>query len=77
MKLEFLDTAGQERFSSINKIFIKDSNCIIFRYEIKDISSFNKIKKYHFYDVWNIVGDEPLIYFVANKIDLIENAEFS
>ena len=77
IKLNLWDTAGQERFRSINKIFIKDSHYAILGYDITNKSSFKEIENYHYNKVKNILGDEPLIYLVANKIDLIGKEEVS
>ena len=77
IKLDLWDTAGQERFRSINRIFIKDSHCAILGYDITNKSSFKEIKNYHYNKVKNILGDESLIYLVANKIDLIDKVEVS
>ena len=77
IKLNLWDTAGQERFRSINGIFIKDSHCAILGYDITNKRSFKEIENYHYNKVKNILGDEPLIYLVANKIDLIGEEEVS
>ena len=77
IKLNLWDTAGQERFRSINGIFIKDSHCAILGYDITNKRSFKEIENYHYNKVKKILGDEPLIYLVANKIDLIGKEEVS
>ena len=77
IKLNLWDTAGQERFRSINGIFIKDSHCAILGYDITNKRSFKEIENYHYNKVQKILGDEPLIYLVANKIDLIGEEEVS
>jgi small GTP-binding protein len=77
IKLNLWDTAGQERFRSINGIFIKDSHCAILGYDITNKSSFKEIENYHYNKVKKILGDEPLFYLVANKIDLIGEEEVS
>ena len=71
------DTAGQERYRSINGIFIKDSHCVILGFDITNKFSFKEIENYHYNKVKNILGDESLIYLVANKIDLIDEVEVS
>ena len=77
IKLNLWDTAGQERFRSINGIFIKDSHCAILGYDITNKRSFKEIENYHYNKVQKILGDESLIYLVANKIDLIGEEEVS
>ena len=69
--MELWDTVGQEKFRSLQNIFIKGSHCVILGYDITNKYTFNEIKNYHYDKVKNILSDEPLIYLVANKIDLI------
>ena len=71
ISLELWDTVGQEKFRSLQNIFIKGSHCVILGYDITNKYTFNEIKNYHYDKVKNILSDEPLIYLVANKIDLI------
>ena len=73
--LELWDTPGQVLYRNMNKLFIRDSNCVILGYAIDCRSSFDEIKEYHYNTVKNILVNEPLIYLVANKIDLFENEE--
>ena len=41
--LEIWDTAGQEQYRSLTKIFINDSKIVIFVYDITNRESFNEI----------------------------------
>ncbi len=77
IKLSLWDTTGQEKFRAMNNLFIKHSRCVILGYDITDKRSFKEIENYHYNNVKNILGDEPLIYLVANKIDLIDKVEVS
>ena len=64
------DTAGQEKFKSLTKIFIKNSKICLFVYDITNLSSFNELD-YWIDQVRNIVG--PIIFGLAgNKNDLFE-----
>ena len=40
------DTAGQEKYRSLTKLFYKDSSIIILVYDITNEASFNEIKNY-------------------------------
>jgi len=75
--LQLWDTCGQEKYRGLNQIFIKGSHCIILGYDITHRRSFEEIKNFHYIMVKDIVGDDSLIYLVANKIDLYENKEVS
>ncbi len=46
VKFDIWDTAGQEIYRSIGKIFYKGAKAVIFVYAITDPNSFNEIKKY-------------------------------
>ena len=69
------DTAGQEKFRSLNKLFIKDSKIIIIVFAINDYKSFTQI------DFWlnytkEILGNSGYILgLVGNKSDLYESQE--
>ena len=74
--LKIWDTAGQEKFRSLNTLFIKDSQICILVYDITNRASFREL------DFWkkqvtDLLGDKPLIAVVGNKIDLYENEEIS
>ena len=77
IKLELWDTAGQEKYRGLNRMFIKGSHCIILGYDITNRWSFEEIKNYQYNTVKDIVGDDALIYLVANKIELFEKEEVS
>ena len=68
-RLEIWDTAGQEKFRSLTKIFIKDSKIVLFVYDITTKKSFEEI------DFWvqtvkDILGDSPVFGLAGNKKDL-------
>lgn len=44
LMLELWDTAGQEKYRSINKLFYKDAQIVIFVYDITSKKSFDEIK---------------------------------
>ena len=46
IKLNIWDTAGQEKFRSLSKLFYKDANAAILVYDITNKKSFNEIKDY-------------------------------
>jgi len=77
IKLDLWDTAWQEKYRAITIFFVKGSHCIILGYDITRKDSFNEIKNYHYNNIKNIIGDESLIYLVANKVDLFEKEEVS
>jgi small GTP-binding protein len=70
--IQIWDTAGQEKFRSINKIFIKDSHIVIFVYDITNRRSFLELKFWTEY-VDELLGKNITIGIAANKIDLFES----
>ena len=51
VKLEIWDTAGQEAYRSLNKIFYKDAKIIIFVYDITKATSYEEIQAYWLQDI--------------------------
>ena len=75
VKFDIWDTAGQEKYRSLAKIFYKDARVICLVYDITDIKSFNEIKSYWYEMVKTHAGEDVLLAVVANKSDLFDNAE--
>ena len=46
VKFEIWDTAGQEKYRSLNKIFYKDAGVAILVYDITNSQSFEEIRQY-------------------------------
>ena len=80
-KLNIWDTAGQEKFRSLNQIFIKDSNIVILTYDITRKSTFNELPWWIQYTE-SILGENAAVFgVIGNKLDLFdkekdEEAEF-
>ena len=58
VKLKIWDTAGQETYRSINKIFYKEAKIVIFVYDITNIKSFKEIGSYWLNEVKNTVDED-------------------
>ena len=70
VKVEVWDTAGQEEFRSVTKIFVKNSKIIIFVYDVTLKSSFENLN--YWYDFIQKELDQNFILGLAgNKTDLI------
>ena len=69
------DTAGQEKYRAINKMFIRGSKIILIVYSIDNKNTFNEI------DFWinsvkeNLGDDKYIMGLVANKSDLYLNQQ--
>ena len=64
------DTAGQEKFRAMTKIFIKKSKIVILVYSINSKITFDGLKDYWLNTIKEALGDEPIIAMVGNKSDL-------
>ena len=68
--LNIWDTAGQEKFRAMTKIFIKNSKIVILVYSINSKETYDGLKEYWFNIITEALGDEPIIAMVGNKSDL-------
>ena len=68
------DTAGQKKFSSLIRIFCKDSDCIVFGYGVDSKRSLDEIE-YYYQLIYEELGNLPLFYLVGNRIDLSSHRE--
>jgi small GTP-binding protein len=69
VKLEILDTAGQEEFWHMTDFYIKQREAFILVYSIADQGSFDTIKHFASKILENI-NDECPIVIIGNKVDL-------
>ena len=72
-KVNFYDTAGQEKYHSLTKIFVHDSKIAFIVYAINDLISYQKV------DFWyNFIKEncgDIIIGIIGNKKDLYEEEE--
>ena len=68
------DTAGQEAYRSLNKIFIKNAKVVIFVYAIDNEPSFKELK-YWIDLAKSEISEDFVMGIVANKIDLYEEQQ--
>ena len=73
IQLDIWDTAGQEKYRSMGKMFYKDAYIVIFVYDITDHKSFDDLKNV-WYDELKKTGEKNTVYaVVGNKNDLYLN----
>ena len=74
--LEVWDTAGQETFNSMTKIFVKNSKIIILVYNVTSLKSFEALD--YWYDfIIKEIGPNVILGLAGNKTDLIFDADFT
>ena len=73
--LSIWDTAGQEQYRAMNKIFIKNSNIILFIYDITNKSSLKELSFWIKY-VETCIGKDSAVYgVIGNKLDLFDKED--
>ena len=75
--LKLMDTAGQEKYRSIAKTYIKNSDAVLFVFSLDDKDSFNTIKYWMESFKNNYSKEDAPQYLVGNKNDLEINVEQS
>ena len=75
LQLDIWDTAGQEKYRSMGKMFYKDAYIVLFIYDITDKKSFEDLKNI-WYDELTTSGEKNAIFaVVGNKSDLYLNEQ--
>ena len=75
IKFDLWDTAGQELYRSLAKIFYKDAGIIIFVYDITSKLSFESLQKYWYQQVSSNSLPNAIFALAGNKNDLYKDAE--
>ena len=76
IKFDIWDTAGQEKFKSLAKIFYKDAKVIILVYDITNKNSFESLKNFWYKEIMDNTISDVILAIVGNKADLYENEQF-
>ena len=72
---DLYDTAGQERFRSIARIYYKNAKVVVLVYDITSKKTFEEMKGYWYQQVKDIETKDLIIAIAANKSDLYEERE--
>lgn len=75
IKFEIWDTAGQEQYRALNKIFYKDASICILVYDITNMNSFNNLRDYWHQELLDSAPKNIILGLAANKSDLYEKEE--
>ena len=73
IKYEIWDTAGQEKYRSINKIFYQDAYINILVYDITKKNTFKALKDYWIEEIKENGPRDAIIIIAENKSDLYEH----
>ena len=77
IKYEIWDTAGQEKYRALTKIFYKDAGVAILVYDITRRPSFDEIKNYWYKQIKECAPPNIVIGLAGNKCDLYDNEQIS
>ena len=75
--IDIWDTAGQEKYRAIAKIYYKEARAVILVYDITDESSFKEMKEYWYEQVKLYAKKDVIFAVAANKNDLDEERKIS
>lgn len=73
-KLQIWDTAGQEQFKSITKIFYRGAHCIFLAYDITRLDTFNNLATWY-NEVMAQSEPHVIVFLVGNKKDMEDKRE--
>jgi len=78
LKVQVWDTAGQENFKSMTKMFYRAADCILFCFDLTNRETLNSLIQWH-EDVINSITDAErvVMILVGTKSDLSEEREVS
>ena len=74
-KFEIWDTAGQEKYRALTRIFYKDAAAAILVYDITRKESFEEIKNYCYTQIIYYTPKEIVICIAANKSYLFDREQ--
>ena len=72
LQFDLWDTAGQEIYRSLAKLFYQDAKIIIFVYDITNPKSFESIKKYWYKQIKANSCKDAIYALVGNKSDMFD-----
>ena len=77
IKLFILDTAGQERYNSLNESYYKQADCCLLVYDITSMDSFKSIKNYYIKKIKEKCNNGLKVILLGNKTDLKDKRQVS
>ena len=75
IKFDIWDTAGQEKYRTLARIFYKDAVIIIFVYDITKKKTFEELKNYWYGQIKDYGIQNPILAIAANKSDLYDKEQ--
>ena len=75
IRFEIWDTAGQEIYRALTKLYYKDASIVIFVYDITRKDTFEEIRDFWYNEVINNCSKDVIFALVGNKSDIYELEE--
>ena len=69
IRFDIWDTAGQEQYRSLAKIFYKEAKIIVLVYDITNVKSFNELKNFWYEQTKSECDSDVITAVVGNKYD--------
>ena len=76
IKLNIWDTAGQERYSSLVPMYSRGAEAVVIVFDFSNPDGFEEAKEW-VDKIKSEQSDNTVLYLVPNKIDLVENFDFT
>ena len=70
VNVHILDTAGQEKYKSLNEKYYKKASCCLLVYDITDKNSFEECKNYYNENIKEKCKENIKVVLLGNKTDL-------
>ena len=77
ISIDIWDTAGQEQYRSLNRLFYKNAKAVILVYDVSNKLSFDEIKNYWYDQIKQHCDNNIIIALAGNKCDLYEKRQIS
>ena len=74
VKLQIWDTAGQESFRSVTRIFYKGAHVVFLCFDLTREDTFNNLKTW-LNDIRAHASADIIVYLLGSKVDLVEQRE--
>ena len=75
INIDIWDTAGQEIYRSISKLFYNGASIGILVYDITNKKSFDSLKEYWYKELKENTDNGVIFFLVGNKVDLFESEQ--
>ena len=74
VKMQIWDTAGQESYKSVTRIFYRGAHCVFLTYDVTRRETFDSLEEWH-REVRQHAADDVLVYLVGNKAEMEDASE--